>query len=155
MSVAKSTLETLLDNLDIAASVVLTSYPDEESDAETTPIAFNIIGDDLGILIGRRGQTLSCLQFLLRLIVGHQTKRWIPITVDVEGYRERRVEKLQALAERLAEQVTNRRSPFTMEPMLAYERRVIHLTLADHPGVITESTGEGDARKVVIRPKKK
>jgi spoIIIJ-associated protein len=123
-------------------------------EGEAATIAFDIQGDDLGILIGRRGQTLACLQFVVRLIVGHQTKTWFPITVDVEGYRDRRSEKLRALAWRLAERVRTRRSPFTLEPMLAYERRIIHLALADHPDVTTESIGEGEARKVVIRPKK-
>jgi spoIIIJ-associated protein len=150
--VTKDVLETLLTKMDIMASVEPQVQP--ASDQEETPIAFDIQGDDLGILIGRRGQTLACLQFVVRLIVGHQTKTWTPITIDVEGYRQRRSEKLQALAWRLAEQVRTRKSPFTLEPMLAYERRIIHLALADHPDVTTESIGEGEARKVVIRPKK-
>jgi spoIIIJ-associated protein len=152
--VAKSTLETLLSGMGIEASVEAQLQPAASEEEAATPIAFDIRGEDLGILIGRRGQTLSCLQFVLRLIVGHQTKTWVPITVDVEGYRMRRCEKLRALAGRLAEQVRNRRSPFTLEPMLAYERRIIHLALADHPDVITESIGEGEARRVVIRLKK-
>lgn len=150
--VTKDVLETLLTKMDIMASVEL--QVQTASDQGETPIAFDIQGDDLGILIGRRGQTLACLQFVVRLIVGHQTKTWTPITIDVEGYRQRRSEKLRALAWRLAEQVRTRKSPFTLEPMLAYERRIIHLALADHPDVTTESIGEGEARKVVIRPKK-
>jgi spoIIIJ-associated protein len=152
--VAKDVLEILLNKMGLVASVMPQVQPASDQEGET-PVAFDIQGDDLGILIGRRGQTLACLQFVLRLIVGHQTKTWIPITVDVESYRHRRSEKLRALAWRLAEQVRTRRSPFTLEPMLAYERRIIHLALADHPDVTTESIGEGEARKVVIRPKKK
>jgi spoIIIJ-associated protein len=151
--VAKDVLEVLITKLGLVASVVPQVQPASDQEEET-PIAFDIQGDDLGILIGRRGQTLACLQFILRLIVGHQTKTWVPITVDVESYRHRRSEKLRALAWRLAEQVRTRRSPFTLEPMMAYERRIIHLALAD-PDVTTESIGEGEARKVVIRPKKK
>ncbi len=151
--VIKDVLETLLTKMDIVASVMPQVQPASDQ-GEEVPIAFDIQGDDLGILIGRRGQTLACLQFVVRLIVGHQTKTWAPITIDVEGYRQRRSEKLRALAWRLAEQVRTRKSPFTLEPMLAYERRIIHLALADHPDVTTESTGEGEARKVVIRPKK-
>lgn len=151
--VTKGVLEALLAKMGIVASVMPQVQPASDQ-GEETPIAFDIQGDDLGILIGRRGRTLSCLQFVVRLIVGHQTKTWTPITIDVEGYRQRRSEKLRALAWRLAEQVRTRKSPFTLEPMLAYERRIIHLTLADHPDVITESIGEGEARKVVIRPKK-
>ena len=151
--VIKDVLEALLTKMDIVASV-MPQVQTASDQGEEVPIAFDIQGDDLGILIGRRGQTLACLQFVVRLIVGHQTKTWTPITIDVEGYRQRRSEKLRALAWRLAEQVRNRKSPFTLEPMLAYERRIIHLTLADHPDVTTESIGEGEARKVVIRPKK-
>ena len=153
---AKGVLESLLTQLEMEASVEVLNPPEDLAEEdEATPIVFDIQGDDLGILIGRRGQTLACLQFLVRLIVSHQTSRWIPITVDVEGYRQRRTEKLRALAERLAEQVSTRKSPFTLEPMVAYERRIIHVTLADHPTVTTESVGDGESRKVVIRLKKK
>jgi spoIIIJ-associated protein len=151
--ITKDVLEALLTKMDIEASVMPQVQPASDQ-GEEVPIAFDIQGDDLGILIGRRGQTLACLQFVVRLIVGHQTKTWAPITIDVEGYRQRRSEKLRALAWRLAEQVRTRKSPFTLEPMLAYERRIIHLALADHPDVTTESIGEGETRKVVIRPKK-
>lgn len=152
--VARGVLEALLVRMDIEASVEPQVQPAADEAEAAALIAFDIKGDDLGILIGRRGQTLSCLQFMVRLIVGHQTKTWVPIAVDVEGYRSRRCEKLKALAERLAEQVRSRRSPFTLEPMLAYERRIIHLALADHPEVTTESIGEGEARRVVIRLKR-
>ena len=154
-SIAKNVLTELLYRMGVDASVVMQAQELDDADDDVTPISFDIRGEDLGILIGRRGQTLACLQFILRLIVSRQTTAWVPLTVDVESYRQRRSEKLKALAERLAEQVSNRRSPFTLEPMAPYERRIIHLTLANHPGVITESTGEGESRKVVIRPKKR
>lgn len=151
--VARSVLETLIEKIGLDASVVLQTNEGVGEEDAPAPVGFDIEGDDLGILIGRRGQTLACLQFILRLIVGHQTKTWLPIVVDVEGYKQSRSEKLQVLACRLAEQVKDRRKPFTLEPMPAYERRVIHLALADHPDVTTESIGLGEARKVVIRPK--
>ncbi|MBI2287496.1 MAG: KH domain-containing protein, partial [Chloroflexi bacterium] len=116
-------------------------------------IALDVKGDDLGILIGRRGQTLAGLQYIVRLIVGHQTKNWVPIVIDVEGYKQRRYQALQVFARNLAEQVKAKGTPFTMEPMPAYERRIIHLTLADHPDVTTESIDEGDFRKVMIIPR--
>ncbi len=151
---AKGVLETLLEVMGITASVELQSKPfvegEEEADA---PIAFDIRGDDLGILIGRRGQTLTCLQYIVRIIIAHQTKAWVPLVIDVEGYRQRRYEALGALARRMAEQVTAKEMPFTLEPMPAYERRIIHLTLAEHPDVTTQSVGVGEARKVVILPK--
>ena len=151
--VAKGVLEALLEKMGIVASVVLQAKPVTEGEGVTDPAVFDIEGEDLGILIGRRGQTLACLQFVVRLIVGHQTKDWVPIIIDVEGYKQRRYEKLHTLAKNLAEQVKARRVPFTLEPMLAYERRIIHLALADDPDVTTESIGEGESRKVVIRSK--
>lgn len=151
--VAKNVLEVLLTGMGVVASVVPQTKPIGGEEGGTPPITFDIEGNDLGILIGRRGQTLACLQFIVRLIVGHQTKAWVPIVVDVEGYKQRCYERLQALAARLAEQVKARRVPFTLEPMLAYERRIIHLALADDPDVTTESIGEGESRKVVIRLK--
>jgi len=110
-------------------------------------------GEDLGILIGRRGQTLASLQYMVRLIVGHQAQAGLPIIVDIEGYKQRRYEALRELAWRIAEQVKVSKSPFSLEPMPAFERRIIHITLADSPDVTTESTGFGEVRKVVIKPK--
>ncbi len=150
----KGVLEMLLSAMGIEASVVPSAEPlVGGKEGDTAPITFDIKGDDLGILIGRRGQTLSCLQYIVRLIVANQTKAWLPIVIDVGGYRQRRYEALQALAWRMAEQVKVERAPFTLEPMPAYDRRIVHLTLADHPDVTTQSVGEGEARKVVILPK--
>lgn len=153
---AKSVLETLLAGMGVTASIVpQATSPVEGGEGEAiTPIALDIKGDDLGILIGRRGQTLSCLQYIVRIIMAHRTKAWLPIIIDVEGYKQRRYEALRALAWRMAEQVKTRGVPFALEPMSAYERRIVHLTLVDHPDVTTESIGEGEARKVVISPKK-
>lgn len=149
----KSVLETLLSKMGVPATVVPYTQPLEEEIGITTDIAFDIRGDDLGILIGRRGETLSCLQYMVKLIMAHQGNVWLPIFIDVDGYRERRYRGLRSLALRMAEQVKVKRTPFTLEPMSAFERRIIHLTLAEDPDVITESTGEGEARKVVILPK--
>jgi len=149
---ARDVLEALLSMMGVAASVVSPARSSVEGEA-TAPITFDIEGDNLGILIGRRGQTLSCLQYIVRLIVGRQSEAWVPIIVDVEGYKQRRYEALQALAWRIAEQVKAEGKPFTLEPMSAYERRIIHLALAEHSDVTTESIGEGEARKVVILPK--
>jgi len=150
--VTKGVLETLLSKMGVVASVVPQVKPFVEGE-DSTPIAFNIEGDDLGILIGRQGQTLSCLQHMVRLIVVHQTKVWVPMVIEVEGYKQRRSQALRVLAYRMAEQVKTEEMPFTLEPMPAYERRIIHLVLADDPDVTTQSTGEGGARKVVILPK--
>ncbi len=153
--IAESVLERLLELMELEATIQRQTFQTTNGEEQvTSPLAFNVTGDDLGILIGRRGQTLATLQYMLRLMVSHQMKVWTPIVIDIEGYKQRRSEALQALAVRMAEQVLTRGTPFTLEPMPAYERRVIHLALADHPEVTTESIGEGDLRKVVILPER-
>ncbi len=151
---AREVLERLLELLELPATVALCEeFTVLEDDGQASSIGLNIEGEDLGILIGRRGQTMVSLQHIVRLIMTHKMEVKIPLVLDVEGYKRRRCEGLRALASRLAEQVGRRKTPFTMEPMPAFERRVIHLALADHPDVVTESTGIGEARKVVIAPK--
>ncbi len=149
---AKRILEDILAAMEIEASVVAEVGPSTEEQA-VGPITLDIEGGDLGILIGRRGQTLASLQYIVRLILSHQVKAWLPVTIDVEGYKHRRYMSLQNMAWRLAEQVQTRKEPFTLEPMSAYERRIIHLSLAEHPDVTTYSIGIGESRKVVIEPK--
>jgi spoIIIJ-associated protein len=151
-SKAREVLETLLSRLGVTASVECQTKPPAGEGAGEV-ITLDVSGDDLGILIGRRGQTLSALQYVVRLILAHQTQARVPIVIDVEGYKQRRYEALQALAQRMSEQVKAKGRPFTLEPMLAYERRIIHLALADDPDVTTESVGEGESRKVVIMPR--
>lgn len=153
---AVSVLEDLLARLGLEAQVVSEVKP-PLGGGEGAPevVTLNVKGDDLGILIGRRGQTLASLQHIVRLIVANQAKARVPIVIDVEGYKQRRYEALQALARRMAEQVKMKGRPFALEPMPAYERRIIHLTLADNPDVTTESTGDGEVRKVVIVPRKR
>jgi spoIIIJ-associated protein len=150
----RDVLEKLLELMGLTARVSLSeAFTVVDDDGEASSVGLNIEGDDLGILIGRRGQTMLSLQHILRLIVSSANQAKMPIVIDVEGYKERRCEGLRNLAFRLADQVTARKSSFAMEPMPAFERRVIHLALADHPDVLTESSGIGDARKVVIIPK--
>jgi spoIIIJ-associated protein len=153
---AKKVLEELLQLLDLPSRVSISEeFTVNGENDNTASIGLNIEGDDLGILIGRRGQTMISLQYIVRLIMSHKMDVKIPIVLDVEGYKQRRCEGLRALAKKLADQVRVRSVSFTMEPMSAFERRVIHLALAGHPHVTTESTGEGENRKVVILPKNK
>jgi spoIIIJ-associated protein len=151
---AKTVLEELLALMDLTGTVLPSDeFTVTDENGELSSVGLNIEGEDLGILIGRRGQTMVSLQYIVRIIMSHKMEVTIPIILDIEGYKQRRCEGLRLLANRLAEQVKTRKTPFTMEPMPAFERRIIHLTLADHPDVITESVGVGDARKVVITPK--
>jgi spoIIIJ-associated protein len=149
VEVAKEVLETLIKLMKITAEVSVL----QENTGEL-PVTLNIEGEDLGVLIGRRGQALVSLQYVVRLMVAEKLKVWIPINVDIAGYKKRRYESLQSLALRLAEQVKRNRRLIMLEPMPADERRIIHLALADHPDVTTQSMGEGDMRKVAILLKK-
>lgn len=117
------------------------------------PIMVDVRGSDLGILIGRRGQTLDAFQYVSALMVGKQTGQFIQLIVDVEGHRDRREQQLRQLAQRMAEQVLKTGRKLTLEPMRASERRIIHMELRDHPAVMTESVGEDPYRKVTIIPK--
>lgn len=147
---AREILETLVKLMGITAEIHTTQAPTDE-----LPVVLNIEGDDLGVLIGRRGQTLASLQYIVRLIVAERLKIWVPINVDVASYKSRRYESLRSLALRLAEQVKMNRRSITLEPMPADERRIIHLTLTDNPDVATQSVGDGEARKVAILLKKR
>ena len=148
-------LERLLALLGVDGAIMPLRQPIGEGEEQSAAVAFDIKGGDLGILIGRRGQTLSCLQYIVRLILGQRQETWVPIVIDVEGYKQRRYQTLQTLARQVAEHVESRGAPFTFRSMPAYERRIVHLTLADYPDVITESIGQGEARQVVVLPKGK
>ena len=117
------------------------------------PLTLNIHGPDLGILIGRHGDTLASLQFMVNLIVGRRMGRWTRLVVDVEDYRLRRERTLRDVASRAAERVRRTRQTVTLEPMPSNERRIVHLALQGDRFVATHSIGEGDSRKVVISPR--
>ncbi|GAP07074.1 MAG TPA: protein jag [Anaerolinea thermolimosa] len=153
LSTARQTVMELLEKMKIKAQVTATIKPAEEKDDEDT-VLVNIEGDDLSILIGRRAETLSALQYITSLIVGKRLNRWIPLMIDVQGYRARRERQLRVLARRMAEQAIHTGRRQVLEPMPANERRVIHLELRDHPQVATESIGEDPNRKVTIFLKK-
>jgi spoIIIJ-associated protein len=147
---ARAILNHVLTSMGMHATIDVSRSSDPD-----VPITLNIEGDDLGVLIGRRGQALSALQYIVRLIVAERLKKWISINVDVDWYKKRHYESLKKLAFRLAEQVGKRKRPVTMEPMPPDERRIIHVALANHPDVKTESTGEGDGRRVVIQTRRR
>lgn len=121
-----------------------------ESDENDSDIYLNLVGSDLGSLIGRQGETLASIQYLVRLMVNQKLHRWTNIVVDVDGYKERRAERLAQMALRMAEQVVETGRPVALEPMPANERRIIHIALRNHPSVYTESIGEDTRRKIQI-----
>ncbi|MDX1520756.1 MAG: R3H domain-containing nucleic acid-binding protein, partial [Anaerolineae bacterium] len=117
------------------------------------PLVLDVTGSDLGILIGRRSETLRALQYMVRLMVSKEMSHWTPIVIDVESYRVRRRNSLRQLAEKMADRAAKSQRKVVMESMPAYERRIIHITLRNHPDVITKSVGSDDNRKVTIIPK--
>jgi spoIIIJ-associated protein len=148
--VPKKVLETLLRGMGIRSQVVIhTDLEGEEGPA----FVLDIVGSDLGILIGRRGETLRDLEYVSRLIVASKTKSGERFAVDVEGYRLRRERVLRELAKRMADRVKQNRQPITLEAMPPNERRIVHITLKEHDLVKTQSIGEGERRRVMILPK--
>ncbi len=149
---AVAVISELLEKMRVSGGV--TGYLTEPDDVTGQQVnIIDISGDDLGVLIGPRGETLDALQFLSRLMVSHRLHRRANFVVDVEGYRHRREQALTRLAERMAEKARQRGEPISLEPMAAFERRIIHMTLRDAEDVYTESTGEGKQRRVRIIPK--
>lgn len=132
---------------------IIAEWRDPDADNEHRYLLLDLQGSELGALIGRRGDTLNNLQYLIRLMVNQRVHKWKNIVVDVEGYRQRRIDHLSQLAQRSASQVAQSGRPLSLEPMPANERRIIHLTLRDNADVYTESTGDGSKRKVQILPK--
>jgi spoIIIJ-associated protein len=147
--VAQDTLDELLEKMGIYADV---TYRGGDG-SDDSPILFDVAGDDLGVLIGRRGETLASLQFLLNLLIGKRLGSWVRVVVDVEGYRARREEYLRNLAQRTAERVQRTGQAVPLEPMPPSERRIVHMALQDSPIVTTESTGYGEERRVFVIPR--
>lgn len=133
-------------------ATIETGWQEPDETTGSPYLLLDIHGDDLGALIGRRGETLTSIQYLLRLMVNQQVKQWKNIVVDVEQYKQRRIAQLSQLAERMARQVAETGRSVSLEPMPGNERRIVHITLRDDPDVYTESTGEGERRKVTIFP---
>jgi spoIIIJ-associated protein len=125
-------------------------YADQQNGSPEPMVLVDIHGEDLSILIGRRSEVLNALQYITSLIVSKELGRWVPLSIDVQGYRTRRERQLRQLAHRMADQAIHSGRRQVLEPMPASERRLIHLELRDHPDVTTESVGEEPNRKVTI-----
>jgi len=143
---AREVVETMLTKMGFEAEVSVRSSRE--------PITVDVSGENLGILIGRRGDSLASFQFMVNVILSKQFEFWPRVIVDVQGYRARREESLNSLGQRVAERVHRNRRPFTLEAMPANDRRIIHIALKDRSDVETYSVGEGPARRVVIAPKR-
>jgi spoIIIJ-associated protein len=153
-AIAERYLSDLLDLMGIKEAQITTRMATDLVEAdEEPPLVLNITGQDLGILIGRRSETLRALQYMLRLMVSKEMSSWQPIVVDVESYRVRRRRSLRRIAEKMAERAVVSGKRVVLEAMPAYERRLIHVALKDHPAVFTKSIGSDDNRKVTIIPR--
>lgn len=145
VTAAETFLKSLFASMKLEVNAEATLDGDE--------LTVNLEGDNMGIIIGKRGDTLDSIQYLTSLVVNRRTEDYIKVTIDTENYREKRREALIALSERLAAKVAKSGRKFTLEPMNPYERRIIHSNLQEYEGVSTYSIGTEPYRKVVIAPK--
>ena len=146
VAIASEVIESLIYLMDVDAMVAMKQAHNEDLGG---PI-FEIEGDDAGLLIGRKGDTLKTFQFLVRYIVSQRIDDRAYLMIDVEGYQQRRQQSLENMARRVASRVADTGRSITLEPMPPAERRIVHIALSDHPSVTTESTGYGDSRQVVV-----
>ena len=144
LAAAKETLLEILARMGIQAEVAVEDTPDA--------ISLTLKGADEGLLIGKRGQTLDALQYVVNKILSKQGREKKQVVVDTEDYRKKREEALVALAEKVSQKVRKTRKPVTLGNMTARERRIIHLTLQNDDSVVTKSRGEGPNRKIIVRP---
>ncbi len=140
----KEFLDKVFAAMEMSVNVKVTENPEEHE------VSIELEGDDMGVLIGKRGQTLDSLQYLASLVVNKSSDEYIRVKVDTENYRERRKETLENLARNIAHKVKRTRKPVSLEPMNPYERRVIHSALQNDKFVCTHSEGEEPYRRVVV-----
>jgi len=150
-------LDKIADTAVASIQAVLSAFGIEatidEYEGDEGEIILDIVGGELGLLIGRHGKTLDALQTLVAAITSRQIGYRFPVVVDVEGYRGRRREKLEDIARRTAERVGRQGRAVKLRPMTSYERRIIHMTLRDDRRCVTGSEGEEPFRSVVVSPK--
>ena len=146
--VASEILNSLISKMGVEVIASLTEAHSEEMGG---PV-FDIDGDDSGLLIGRRGETLRSLQFLVNFMVSRRLGERARIMLDVAGYQQRRINSLKTMARKVAGRVSSSGRSIALEPMPPNERRIVHIALSGRSDVETESTGDGDGRKVVVFP---
>lgn len=143
--IIKETIVELLKTMDFEGEVVINSV-DEDN------ILVNIKTNQAGFLIGQAGASLDALQYITRVIVNKKGDQFIQFLLDVNDYRKNRIELLKELARNISEQVLSEKVAVTLQPMSAYERRVVHMVLSDNPEINTESVGRDPERKIVVKP---
>ncbi len=139
---------------EIFAAMNMIVTVDVKYDQEEKNMDIELAGDEMGVLIGKRGQTLDSLQYLVSLVVNKGTEEYIKVKVDTENYRQRRKETLENLAKNIAYKVKKTRRPVSLEPMNPYERRIIHSVLQNDKYISTHSEGDEPFRRVVVTYRK-
>jgi len=152
LQITHDTVSELLQRMGVEARIEA-HWGEADAPGKIRPLFLDIHGDDLSTLIGRRGETLTALQYITRLIVGKELKRPVAVLIDIEGYRARRERQIRRLAQQMASQAIETSRTMSLEPMPAYERRIVHIELRENPDVDTVSVGERDQRKVTIIPR--
>ncbi|MFX3622547.1 MAG: RNA-binding cell elongation regulator Jag/EloR [Ectobacillus sp.] len=142
MEEAKKYLQSIIQEMGIKVNI--------DASIKGKEITFSLSGEQVALLIGKRGATLNALQQLTQLVANRNTKQYVNVLVDAENYREKRKNTLESLAQRLARQVTNTKKSVKLEPMPSFERKIIHQALSNHPYVITTSEGIEPYRYVLI-----
>ncbi len=153
--VKSSVKDTAKDFLnDVFAAMNMTVVVDVKYDENDNCMDIDLSGDDMGVLIGKRGQTLDSLQYLVSLVINKNAENYIRVKVDTENYRQRRKETLENLAKNISYKVKRTKRPVSLEPMNPYERRIIHSALQNDKYVTTHSEGDEPYRHVVVVLKK-
>jgi spoIIIJ-associated protein len=147
INIIKKTIKELLEVMSFDGEVVIDNFQSDN-------ILVNIQTEQAGFLIGQAGVNLDALQYIARILVNKKNKQPIPFVLDVNNYRKHRIELLKNLAKNIARQVLSEKVVLTLQPMSAYERRVIHLALVGEPQISTESIGQEPERRIIIRPVK-
>lgn len=149
--ISQQTLSELLAKMGMDCQVAIRTPEPEEDPA---PVALDVQGKNIDVLVGPQGQVLDALQHITRLIVSREVEQWVNLVIDIDRYKQRRAQSLGQLAGRIADHVALTKQPVALEPMPPNERRVIHIALKNHPAVTTQSVGRGDSRKVTIIPRR-
>lgn len=152
LAIAMNVVKDLLDHMRVQATVE-GRIGVQDIGSNQPCLLIDVKGDDLSYLIGRQSETLNAFQYITSLIVGRENGHWVPLQIDIQGYRARRERQLRQMAVRMADQVSKSGRKISLEPMPGTERRIIHMILRDRTDVYTESTGEEPNRKVVILPR--
>jgi spoIIIJ-associated protein len=145
INIIKETIKELLKIMDFDGKVVV-------DDSNKENILVNIQTEQAGFLIGQAGANLDALQHIVRILVSKKNGQPIQFVLDVNNYRKHRIEILRELAKSIAKQALSEKAAFTLQPMSAYERRIIHLALAEYPQINTESIGQEPERRVIVKP---